>query len=329
MRKKTFEEVKQVVLEQGKGDYIVKPPYVNSKINMEFIHKTCGTHFMMRYNAFQNGQRCPKCSLECGTSSRTKTQEQFIKEVDDCYGKGGYTILGKYKTAMTKVKVRHNKCGNVYLAKPADFIRGHGCPKCAYKVRSSKIGFNQRTSFKKVCADINRLMGDDYEVMEPVEGYKGNRQKLTIKHLKCGNTFSARYCDIQRNLRQCSWCTKTRVSFGEAIIYNYLVNNLGLDVNKDFYYGYTGFNLYDEHRLHFDFYIPKLRLAIEYDGVHHYRPINYFGGIKNYNMVVKHDKLKDLFCKDNNIRLLRLSYLDNSKDKIINKLSNNLCGFKE
>ena len=329
MKKKSFEEVKQLVLEQGKGDYIVNPPYVNSKVKMEFIHKVCGNHFMMNYNAFQGGQRCPKCSLNSRVKSRTKTQEQFIKEVDDCYGKGAYTVIGKYTTALSKVEVKHNDCGNIYLTKPADFIQGHGCPKCAYKVRASKIGVNQRTSFSEIETSIHMLLGDDFVVTEPKGGYKGNRQKLSIKHLPCGNTFLARYSDLQRNIKQCTWCSKSRRSFGETIIYRYLTEDLSMVKDKDFYYGYTGFNLYDKNKLHFDFYIPKLKLAIEYDGVQHYRPISYFGGIKSYNTIIEHDKLKDTYCKNNGINLLRLSYLDNSKDKIVNKLSNNLCGFKE
>lgn len=306
MKKKSFEEVKQLVLEQGKGDYIVNPPYVNSKTKMEFIHKVCGNHFMMNYNAFQGGQRCPKCSFKNRVKPRTKTQEQFIKEVDDCYGKGSYTVIGKYTTALSKVEVKHNACGNIYLTKPADFIRGHGCPKCAYEVRSSKVGVNQRTSFSEVKASIYSILGEDFIVTEPAGGYKGNRQKLSIKHSVCGHSFISRFADIQRYGHSCPICSAK--SGPESTILTILEQEFGLVVDEDFYYAYVVPDLKYKAHLHFDFYFKESSVAIEYDGRQHYMPVSVYDGIEGFYAYQTRDALKTQYCVANKIMLFRIPY---------------------
>jgi very-short-patch-repair endonuclease len=35
-------------------------------------------------------------------------------------------------------------------------------------------------------------------------------------------------------------------------------------------------------QLLFDFYLNDLNMCIEYDGLQHYQPINYFGGLDNF-----------------------------------------------
>ncbi len=60
--------------------------------------------------------------------------------------------------------------------------------------------------------------------------------------------------------------------------------------------------------LHFDFWLPELNTLIEYDGIQHIEPI--FGKEKLIEQQ-KNDKIKNEYCKNNNIKLIRLSYIDN------------------
>lgn len=328
MKKKTFEEVEKEVEVLGKGNYEVKPPYNGNKVKMEFVHKTCGSHFMMRFNDFKSRYRCHKCSIKHRAKIRTKSHTDFVKQVDDCYGKGEYTVLTSYVNADTRVKVKHNKCGNIYMSRPADLIRGHGCQKCAYITRASKIGVNQRTPLEKVKSSINKILGSQYEVLTKDRDYKGNRQKITIKHLECGEIYKVRYSDIQCHSTGCPNCAHTKVSRGERNILKYLSEN-GFTKGKDFYYGYTGLNIMDKSKLHLDFYFPDLKLAIEYDGKQHYYPINYFGGQKQFEIIKRHDKIKDNFCRNNKIKLLRISYLNDSFESISSLLKDTLSGFSK
>jgi hypothetical protein len=73
--------------------------------------------------------------------------------------------------------------------------------------------------------------------------------------------------------------------------------------------------------LRFDFYLPQYNYLIEYDGEQHFKSIEYFGGIKSFEVLRMHDNIKNVFCNNNNINLMRLPYtLSNSEIK--NKINN-------
>ena len=64
--------------------------------------------------------------------------------------------------------------------------------------------------------------------------------------------------------------------------------------------------------LRFDFAVffeDEIKL-IEYDGKQHFEPVDYWGGEKYFNLLQENDKIKDKYCKENNIDLLRIPYWD-------------------
>lgn len=65
------------------------------------------------------------------------------------------------------------------------------------------------------------------------------------------------------------------------------------------------FNRHTRCLLFLDFYLPKQRCAIEFDGQHHYYPIH--GNDKLISQQQK-DRIKNIFCKNNKIKLLRIPY---------------------
>jgi hypothetical protein len=60
--------------------------------------------------------------------------------------------------------------------------------------------------------------------------------------------------------------------------------------------------------LEFDIYIPDVRLAIEYQGIQHYEPINRFGGISGHEKLKERDARKRILAKNNDIRLHEWHY---------------------
>ena len=62
--------------------------------------------------------------------AKRKTDEQFKKEIFDLV-RNEYTFLDPYVNTHTKLRVKHNKCGNVYSVRPIDFFSHHArCPYC-------------------------------------------------------------------------------------------------------------------------------------------------------------------------------------------------------
>jgi hypothetical protein len=51
-------------------------------------------------------------------------------------------------------------------------------------------------------------------------------------------------------------------------------------------------------------------VAIEYDGGHHFFDVPGWGGRGKLEVTQKHDAIKNVWCKDNGVNLLRISYLD-------------------
>lgn len=54
---------------------------------------------------------------------------------------------------------------------------------------------------------------------------------------------------------------------------------------------------------------------IEYDGEQHFYPIEHFGGIEGFNKTQKNDAIKNKFCEEQGLKLLRIPY-DYPKEKI-------------
>lgn len=66
----------------------------------------------------------------CISPCRKKTTEEFIQQVYKLVG-NEYSVLGKYQTALTPIKLRHNICGLEYFVAPAHFTStGRRCPVC-------------------------------------------------------------------------------------------------------------------------------------------------------------------------------------------------------
>jgi hypothetical protein len=71
-----------------------------------------------------------------------------------------------------------------------------------------------------------------------------------------------------------------------------------------------------------DIYIPSLRVGIEYQGVIHYKPVNYFGGEEAFKHRVYLDQLKREKARKANVKLIEWHYNEPiSKALLIKKLN--------
>lgn len=77
--------------------------------------------------------------------------------------------------------------------------------------------------------------------------------------------------------------------------------------------GHTGYG-----NLRIDFYLPQLNVAIEYDGAQHFKAVKKFD-INGSTLEIRqaNDKAKDLFCKKNGIKMIRISYKEYSEIEVI------------
>lgn len=130
--RKTYEEFKKEL--EGTDCELVSDYYINDRTKLKF-KCSCGNIFERtpRVVLFQKSYLCMECIKESIRKQQMKTTEQFIEEVKTLVGEE-YTVLGKYKGANKKIKIRHNSsvCDNyVFELAASSFLRGTRCPKCA------------------------------------------------------------------------------------------------------------------------------------------------------------------------------------------------------
>ncbi|MCI1958404.1 MAG: hypothetical protein LKJ25_02120 [Clostridia bacterium] len=70
-----------------------------------------------------------------------------------------------------------------------------------------------------------------------------------------------------------------------------------------------------------DIYIPSLLIGIEYQGVQHFKSVEFFGGEEGFVHRQKLDKLKKEKCIKNNVKLIEWYYNEDiSKSKFKEKI---------
>lgn len=106
-------------------------------------------------------------------------------------------------------------------------------------------------------------------------------------------------------------------SSGETQFITEFIEPLGLEYQQQFYL--------PEIKQYCDIYIPSKNLIIEYDGdFWHCNPNKYPDGPK-YKYQIKHiekDQIKNKFCRDNNINILRIweSEAKHNKESVSKKI---------
>lgn len=286
---KTNEQFQHEVFSLVGDEYVFLDTYVNGKTKLRVKHNSCGHIYKTTPGNFLYGYRCPYCF-----GTHKKTDAQFKQEVYDLVG-NEYTFLEAYISNKTKLKIKHNVCGEIYGVTPRDFLRGYRCPYCAGLIKKTDTQFKQ---------EVYNLVGKEYTFLD---NYINNRTKIRVKHNKCGNVYEVKPNDFLSGKR-CPYCREPK---GETIITKILDTlNINYDPQKTFD------DLVDTTYLSYDFYIPDQAILIEYQGMQHYEPIDYFGGDSAFEKQQKHDKMKADYAKDHGYNLIAVPYTEDTFSNI-------------
>lgn len=141
----------------------------------------------------------------------------------------------------------------------------------------------------------------DYSKIE----YKNQYEKVIIICHTHGE-FLQRPID---HLQKCG-CPHCNESHLEKEINDFLIkNNINFERQKRF--DWLGLQS-------LDFYLPDYNVAIECQGIQHFKPIDFFGGEKEYKKTIERDKNKKYLCEQNNIKLIYYTNIEH-KNIITNK----------
>lgn len=281
------------------GDIIVSEKY-NPYEKMKIQCNICKQIYEKKYAHISRGQRCVNCSIKNGKYKILQTEEDVKKYIQN----SGNELLSNYINSATKMKIKCGKSGHIFYMDWNKYRLGRRCKECNKEHMSEKF----RTEYN----EIKRYIEDKGDTLIS-DKYINCNIPIEIKCGKCGGNFTKAF-QAYKDSRGCRKCNPS--SKGESIIIEYL-NNIGLPYIPEAKFE----NCIYINSMRFDFYIPIFNLCIEFDGIQHYKPVDYFGGTRAFEETKKRDELKNKFCETNNINLLRISYLDiDNVGKILDKL---------
>lgn len=287
-KRKSDSEFKREVYSLVGDDYKVLTPYKASQQKVEIKHVLCGNTFSMVPQAFLVGQRCPACMRISSGKHRRKTNEEFLKECSSRLDWKDYYVIDKYKSVNEKLKFYHITCSNYFMMSPHHFITDNtGCPFCYGTPKKKRKTYQEQ---------LKALYNNQYILLE---NYTGGDNKLLHQHLKCGTKWYTRPHNLLRGYG-CPYCSQSK---GEYQVEKVLKeNNIGYVTQKTFR------DLKDLNYLSYDFYLEEYNILIEYQGIQHYEPIEFFGGKSQYTNQLYHDSLKEKYALNKGYRLITIPY---------------------
>ena len=289
MRKKTTQEFIQQALEIHGNRYNYSlTEYVNAKTKVKILCRTHGS-FYQDPNTHLHGSGCTKCVIE----SRTSSLKDFIKQANIIHQNKYNYSKSIYTTCMKKLIITCPKHGD-FQQKPNDHLCGHGCIKC----RNDVIGNAKRKSQETYIKQARNVHNGKYDYSFTV--YNNARSKIKINCPEHGIFIQEAASHIKG-----IGCPNCQRSLGEERIATFFNDNNIMYMSQYTYDDLIGIG---GNHLRFDFYIPNLNLCIEYDGIQHFKCNIKWHTKKEFNTLQKHDKLKNNYCKENDIKLLRISY---------------------
>jgi len=284
---------KASIIHNNKYDYSFSN-YINYMEKIEIRCSIHGSFLQTPNNHIGLKQGCPKCS-----NRYNYTTDEIISKFKEKHNKYDYSYV-LYKNNYTKVRIICPIHG-IFEQTPLNHLLGQGCPECNGK---------NRKSIQKFIEESNNIHNKKYNYS--LVCYKNNNTKVKIICPEHGVFLQSPKCHIHRK-QGCPHCKK---SIGENIIEKTLIDNNIYFIKQKIFD-----KCVDKRKLPFDFYLPDYNTCIEYDGIQHFEVIEYWGGEDYYEYIKKHDNIKNNFCKNNNIKLLRIKYTRNlNSDNILKNI---------
>lgn len=208
-----------------------------------------------------------------------KWEKRFSKLVGPHYIKVQKMGFRDDETGLWWPKFKCPICGNWFFAFWDEIVLGEisKCPECGEYEPLFLEEKEQEQRRKKSCA--NKIIQSGL--------YKPQKQndKTDIRIKKCA-------------------------SLGEYKIFTILTENkIYFEMQKTFN---DCINPKTKAKLRFDFYLPYHNCCIEYDGIQHFEAVDYFGGEEGLKNTIFRDNIKNQYCEEKNINLIRIKY--NCKD---------------
>lgn len=281
--------------------------YSGSANKIEILCKIHGS-FFLQANKHLRGAGCQKCSKrEKHEKIFKKSLNKFISKATKVHGYAYDYSNVNFNGSNGKIEIVCKLCGKHILTTPQNHILGRGCLDC----------LKNKLKFEKFLKDFKLIDGcDDFDFSNSF--YSGCKSNMRVFCKICNEYFYKSPYYLLKGVG----CPKCKDSIGERKIKNFLrINSIVFEQQFRFS------ECKDKRTLPFDFAVfedkekTKLKLLIEFDGIGHYEQISWNGNkkLKTLEGCKKRDSIKNNYCKNNNLKLIRIPYWD---IHIINEILN-------
>lgn len=252
--------------------------YINTNTTIRYKCKICGRIYRCKPKAFK--------AMKCQCISH---KEKYLESIKD----KKIILIGTFVNVCTKTEHKCLECGLEFETEPRNITRGvNGCPSCSGK----KFSIDK---YKSLLPPNIILISDVYTSCA---------HNHTHKCLICNHVWDTKPNYI---IHQGHGCPKCNRSNGERQISNILDElNIKYETEK--------ITIINGISYRFDFYLTEQNIYIEYDGVQHFKSVEFFGGIEAHKKCKANDLIKNEWIKSHNHKLIRIHYKDKDiRSKII------------
>ncbi len=276
-----------------KYDYS-KVKYVAAKLPVKIICPLHGEFMQKPGDHVKQGSECPICGIIKRNKSLESNTDEFIEKAKKVYGNKYDYSLVDYKNSKTPVIIKCKKHGNFEI-EPNKHLSGRGCQVCGLESRI-KLKTKSVDNFLELSKKVH---GNKYDYSKI--DYKNRVTPVEIVCSKHGSFLQSPSNHITG--QGCPTCSESK---GEILV-NSILNSYKIkSVRQHKFIDCTNkLKGGSCRKLPFDFYLPKMNVAIEYDGQQHHVPV---WGEEGFEKVKRNDKIKNQYCKKNGIKLIRIPY---------------------
>lgn len=299
-------------------DYNVK---MTSYEKIEIYCPKCNKWFIQNVNSHISKHGCPHChNIQNYKYHHIKTYNDVIEYSKKLYNNkyiyNTQVDLNKKILKSDKISYWCPDCNKIFTQKIIHHIDGHCHCYCARRTKKKiittiKVPKQYGTPYKDIINLANKIHDNKYQYDNSIlpDTFIKNKDILNIYCPKCKEWFKQQKV-VHINMKGgCPICKSSR---GELVINNYLK-----DKNIDFITQKKFPDCKLIRVLKFDFYLPDYNMCIEFDGIQHFEVSDFSKdidrNIKNFLLTQKRDAIKTQYCKDKNIKLIRISYKQFSK----------------
>lgn len=273
---------------------LLSPFYANNK-PITIKCNLCGevTTYSMA-GVLKNPNHGCKCQVEWRKGDNKRWEEIFEPYKEE------YELIGEFVNQRTKVSLLHKKCGKIWEVYPYQLIKGTQCGHCAKK--------NCETKQDILAEELLTYTNGEYQLIN----YIDYDSKAKVKHV-CGHIIEdyPLYRFMHEDAPICPVCFPKGKSKKEAFIVKLLTDNNIPFKQEVVFDDCIGLN---DAKLRFDFVVYKdsqmkeISHIIEVDGKQHYQFNDFFfKDMEDFNKSTFYDMIKNTYCFQNNIPLLRIA----------------------